>query len=331
MCAGWFDEDLIGTTEYWAGLEAHAPAHDRHLVIGPWTHGLFSEISPTLGEFSFGAHSVVDLPQLHRDFFDRYLRDHAAAEAPAFDLPPARIFVTGADEWRDLDVYPPREAAEHRLYLHSAGNANTRNGDGRLDDRTPGDEPSDRYAFDPADPARPSTPEEERIMFGRGLDQRAFEERADVLVYTTDPLERPIEAIGPAFVELSATTDGRDTDFIARLLDVLPDGRALHLGSWTVGGIIRARYRNGGPEEELLIPGETYAYRIELRHVGHRFLPGHRIRLEVTSSFAPLFRPNPNTGEPIATDTGLRVAQQQIHHRAGAVSALVLPVLPTGG
>jgi putative CocE/NonD family hydrolase len=324
MLAGWFDEDLIGTLEYWAGMNAHTGGEvERHLIIGPWTHNpIWTGGSASLGDLEFGEHARIDTRRLHLDFFDRHLRD---LDRPV--PPEVRVFVSGVNEWRDLPAYPPLDAETRHLYLHSDGGANTLHGDGRLSDQRPGAQPADRYLFDPENPVRPAAGEQ-GISSGRGTDQRYLEERDDVLVYTTDPLDEPVEALGPAFVELHAATDGRDTDFTARLLDVHPDGRALQLGPWAGGGIVRARYRNGGVEEELLTPGEVYEYRIDLRHFGHRFLAGHRIRLEISSSYAPMFRPNPNTGDPIATDTEVRVAEQTIHHSAGASSALVLSVTP---
>jgi putative CocE/NonD family hydrolase len=324
MFAGWFDNDLIGTLEYWAGLNAHTPDEvERHMIVGPWTHNpIWVGGETSLGDLEFGEHARIDTRQLHLDFFDRHLR---GLDRP---VPPrVRVFVTGANEWREIGHYPPLDACDRRFYLHSGGAANTRHGDGRLSDERPGDEPADRYLFDPENPVR--SPAGDLMAVGhRGTDQRYLEERDDVLVYTTDVLDEPVETLGEAFVELHAATDGRDTDFTARLLDVHPDGRAYDLGPRSAGGIIRARYRNGGPEEQLLTPGEIVAYRIDLRHVGHRFLAGHRIRLEISSSYAPLFRPNPNTGNPIATDTEVRIAQQTIHHRATAPSALVLSVVP---
>ena len=126
---------------------------------------------------------------------------------------------------------------------------------------------------------------------------------------------------------IHAATDGLDTDFTAKLVDVHPDGRALKLGWWDAAAI-RARYRNGFEAEELLTPGQEEEYRIKLGHIGHTFLPGHRIRLEVSSSAYPFFAPNPNTGNPVATDTEWRVAQQTVFHDARRPSRLILPVMP---
>ncbi len=323
--AGWFDETLIGTTAYWEGLNAHSVDIERHLIIGPWTHAtVIWGGETTLGDFTFGADGVIDVNDLHLWFLDRHLRGIRGA-----DRPRARIFITGANKWRDLDRYPPPAIGVGRLYLHSSGNANSLEGDGWLDQEAPAIEPPDRYIFDPERPVL-TKPDEVGVLNHRGRDQRYIEERSDVLVYTTAPLEEPLEIIGHVHVELHAATDGRDTDFTARLLDVLPDGRALQLGPWSCGGVIRARYRNGGEREELVTPDAVIKYRIDLRHIGHRFLPSHRVRIEISSSYAPQIRPNPNTGNPLPTDVDVRRARQTIHHTTEAPSALVFPVGPTG-
>jgi putative CocE/NonD family hydrolase len=135
-----------------------------------------------------------------------------------------------------------------------------------------------------------------------------------------------LEVIGTVTMELYAASDARDTDFTAVISDVRPDGTAVVLGSRPVG-IVRARYRNGREAEPtLLTPGEVERYEIDLGAIGHGFLPGHRVRVEVSSSAAPFFNPNQNMGNPIATDTEWRVANQTIFHDAVHPSALLLPV-----
>jgi putative CocE/NonD family hydrolase len=229
----------------------------------------------------------------------------------------------GANEWRDLDAYPPREAEPRSLYLTSGGRANSLSGDGRLAWTVTSDAPPDRYTFDPKHPV-PSR------GFDNGTDQTANQRRDDVLVYTSDVLSEPVEIIGPVEVVLHAATDARDTDFTAKLTDVYPDGRALLLGPQTAG-VIRARYRNGFDREELVTPGAVEEYTIRIGHVGHAFLAGHRIRIEISSSATPFVNPNQNTGNPVATDTEWKVAHQTIYHDRARPSRVVLPVMPAGG
>jgi hypothetical protein len=230
------------------------------------------------------------------------------------------VYVTGSNGWRELADYPPPSAVRRNLYLHSGGKANSSSGDGRLDFTSPAAEPSDTFTYDPAHPV--PLPE---LSFG--LDQQVVEQREDVLVYSTAPLDQPVTVLGRVFVNLFAATDARDTDFTAKLVDVYPDGKAVKLGPKATG-VIRARYRQGYDKERLLTPNKTERYRIELFDVGHTFRPGHRIRVEISSSAYPAVAPNANTGNPVATDTETRVARQRVHHGRGTASHLELPVLP---
>ncbi|MGP3536756.1 CocE/NonD family hydrolase [Microbacterium sp. RD1] len=323
---GSFDEDQPGALTYWRGMQRHSPARDHQfLVWGPWNHAHTSQGGETsIGDFEFTDDSVVDLDQLHLAFFDRYL----AESSSTFNAPPVRIYVTGSNSWREEVTFPLTEEVMRPLFLHSGGAANTLDGDGRLSWDEPREEPEDHYVYDPTDPVTPTMPEG-FISQARGTDQRYLERRRDVLVYTTDVLESPVEVVGATVVELYAASDARDTDFTARLLDVQPDGRALQLGPWALGGVVRARFRNGGEREELLEPGRIERYRIDLRDLAHTFSPGHRIRLEISSSYAPVVHPNPNTGDPIATDADYQSAHQTVFHRAGAATHVRLPVINT--
>ena len=201
------------------------------------------------------------------------------------------------------------------LYLHSGGRANTLDGDGTLSWDEPGDERPDHYTFDP-----------KRPLSGRGhaQDRRPLQRRDDVLVYTTEVLDDAVEIIGRVFVNLYASSDALDTDFTARIADVYPDGRALGLGPTT--GVRRARYRNGYKRTELLTPDKPELFQIELFDIAHRFLPGHRIRIEISSS-DPAVNPNQNTGNPVATDTEWRTASQTVYHDGRRGSHVLLPVM----
>ncbi len=314
---GWFDSALAGAMELWDGMAAHSTAKDRqYLLVGSWDHvQTFFGGKTSVGELDFGDDSIVDMAALHARFFNHVLK----GEGASFDFPRARVYVTGSNRWRDLDAYPPRQSRDQRFHLHSGGEANTVDGDGALGREAPGGEPADNFTYDPQNPV-PSGGRD-----GIAADQRAIEQRQDVLVYTGEVLSEPLEIIGRVSVELYAASDGRDTDFAARLVDVYPDGRAVRLGA-DVSGVVRARSRNGFGRQELLTPGKVERYEILLRDVGHTFLAGHRVRLEVTSSAYPLVNPNQNTGNPIATDTEWRVAQQTVYHDDDHPSALILPV-----
>ncbi|MFN0179583.1 MAG: CocE/NonD family hydrolase [Gemmatimonadales bacterium] len=318
---GWFDWDQPGALFYWRGMQRHSPAASRqYLVVGPWTHPqTWTGGQLSLGEWRFSGESVFDLKPIHLAFFDRYLKGNAGAAT----LPKARIYLTGANVWREGDTYPPAAVRTERFYLHSGGRANSLAGDGTLSRREPAAEPPDRFDYDPTRPVPSSIGGADP----RGIDHRAIERRDDVLVYTSEPLTDTLVIAGPTTVSLVAATDGRDTDFTVKLLDVQPDGRALKLGPTEVG-VIRARYRHGRDRTVLLEPGSVEGYRIELFDIGHAFLPGHRIRLEITSSAFPFIDANTNTGDPPATDTRTRIARQTVYHEAGRASFLELPVWP---
>src|SRR5262245_12821277 len=317
---GWFDGDQPTAMHRWRGMAEHSPSREhQYLLAGPWTHNeTFLGGKIKLGEMDFSSDSVVDNKALHLAFFEHYLKKATAK----FDFPRARVYVTGLNQWRSFDQYPPADARFPLLYLHSGGRANSAAGDGRLSWDSAVDEPPDGFTFDPRNPV-PSKLNGEDLP----LDHRPIERREDVLVYTSDPLADRLEVIGRSYVELFAESDARDTDFTAKILDVYPDGRAVKLGTLPTG-VIRARYRNGLERPELLTPGKPEKYRIELFDFAHAFLSGHRVRIEISSSAYPFIAPNQNTGNPVATDTEWKSARQTVFHDRARPSHVALPVMP---
>jgi putative CocE/NonD family hydrolase len=204
------------------------------------------------------------------------------------------------------------------MYLRSGGRANTAKGDGRLDWQPPGLEPPDRYSYDPRNP----TPGSEQEA---GFDQRATHSRQDVLIYTSAVMDRPLNVLGQVKLELYVASDALDTDFTAKLIDVFPDGRSIMIGPKTA--IFRARYRYGFDREILMVPGKPTKLELDLYDIGHTFLPGHRVQLEVASAAFPQFSPNQNTGSPVATDTIFKVARQMVLHEGQRASRLLLPIV----
>jgi putative CocE/NonD family hydrolase len=312
---GWFDGDQSGALFYWSGMRANSPAADQqYLVVGPWEHAeTYLNGKLSVGEMEFSALSALDVQVLRLGFLDWCLK----GEERAFRMPRATVYLTGANRWLELEDYPSPASRTMSLYLSSNGKANTAEGDGKLVRRAPAQDRPDRYVFDPKNPL-PSGPE--------AGDQRELEARDDVLVYTGPVLKDPVTVLGSPILELHASSDALDTDFTAKLVDVHPDGRAIKV-NWSMG-VLRARYRNGYEKEELLTPGQPGLFRIELSAIGHVFQPGHRIRLEVSSSNFPYVNPNQNTGNPVATDTEWRKANQAVHHSRKLPSRLQLPVIP---
>jgi putative CocE/NonD family hydrolase len=229
----------------------------------------------------------------------------------------------GENRWRSLDDWPPPNARYVPYYLHSGGSANTRLGDGVLSTVPPEDEPQDMYTYDPDDPVPSLGGHNLSIPLGV-QDQRPVQERRDVLVFTSDPLDRPVEVTGPIALKLWAASTAPDTDFTAKLVDVQPDGYARNL----VDGIIRARYRASSTSPAPIEPGRVYEYTIDLWATSNVFLPGHRIQVEISSSNFPRFDRNQNTGAQFGSDAIIETAQQTIYHRAEYPSHILLPIIP---
>ncbi len=323
---GWYDIFLEGTLRNFAGMRTRgksARARQRQrLVVGPWLHGLFNRI---VGAVDFGPGALpdaIDLGGLHLQWFDSCFGDTAATGAPV------RLFVMGANIWRDENEWPLARAVATPFYLNSAGRANSRRGNGCLVAQPVAQEASDVFLYDPEQPvptyggctlmpgAQSAGPQE----------QREVEDREDVLVYTSEPLSEPLEVTGPVEALVYAATDGRDTDFTAKLVAVAPDGRALNL----CDGIVRARYRNSLSNAELLEPGRVYEYRIFLGSTSYVFAPGFRLRLQVSSSNFPRFDRNLNTGGELGMESAGRVAVQRVMHGGAYTSCVILPVIPQG-
>jgi hypothetical protein len=326
---GWYDIFLGGTLHTFAGMRAAAatPAARaaQRLTIGPWTH--FLPFDNKVGEWNFGqraAAGTLDWDGLLLRWFDWVLKGAANG---AGDDPPVRLFVMGENRWRTEQEWPLHRAVPTAYYLRGGGQANSLRGDGWLSPVPPAAEPCDTYVYNPRDPVPTRggglccslvhTP-------GGVFDQRPVEERADVLVYSTPPLDRAVEVTGPVTVTLYAATSATDTDWTAKLVDVHPNGYAQNL----TDGIIRARYRHGPETPQPLTPGAVERYTIDLWATCNVFMPGHRIRLEISSSNFPRFDRNPNTGRAAASESDVQPAFQTVFHDAERPSHVTLPLVP---
>jgi putative CocE/NonD family hydrolase len=318
---GWYDVFLAGTLENFTRMRAEAgtPGARDHtrLLIGPWGHGSAFGTYPDHRFKEFGPDTRVDLGELQLGWLGALLRGNEPDEGP-----PVRIFVMGENRWRDEDAWPLARAREERWFLR---------GDAALSPEAPADEPPDEYVYDPSDPAPTiggptSLPGRMMRPSAGPLDQAPAERRDDVLVYTSPTLERPLEVTGPLELVLYACTSASDTDFVAKLCDVDEEGRSRILSE----GVLRARYRHGFEEPRPVEPDAVDEYRIDLVATSNVFLPGHRIRLDVTSSSFPRFDRNANSGLPLGEDTTdtLQPARQRVFHDGSRPSHLVLPVVP---
>lgn len=325
--SGWYDDEQVGTPLNYIGMStgaktAHARANQR-MIMGPWDHGV--NRSSKLGSVEFGPSAVIDLRAQFVRFFDRWLK----GEDNGLDREPnVSLFVMGENKWRQEQEYPLARTEWTRFYLHSGGNANSRFGDGHLHTDAPtcaGDavEASDRYLYDPSRPF-PFLTDGTSSQIGGPDDYAALEQRADVLVYSTEVLEADTEVTGPISMELFASSSAVDTDFMVKLLDVHPNGFVQRL----TDGMVRARFRNGMEREELIVPGDIYRYEVDCWHLSHVFLKGHRLRVEITSSAFPKYDRNLNTGAPLGRTAEMVTAEQTIWHDAVHPSALLLPIIP---
>jgi putative CocE/NonD family hydrolase len=319
---GWYDTLLQGTLRNFTGLRRHARSErarsGQRLVVGAWTHARPTTASTKIGDVDFGPAAGFDLEAAISEWFDFWLKDGPAS---VLARAPVRLFVMGANTWRDEQEWPLARAVPTPFYLHSDGAANTREGNGSLSQTSPSTEPADRFVYDPWNPV----PTGQRGGYSRlPTDQRDVEQRQDVLVYTTAALPAAIEVTGPITAHLWAASSATDTDFTVKLVDVLPDGTARML----TDGILRARYRAGKTTPRLLTPGHAEELTIEAGATSNVFAAGHRIRIEISSSNFPRFDRNPNTGGTFGQDAELRRAEQTIFHDAARASRIVLPVVP---
>jgi putative CocE/NonD family hydrolase len=302
---------------------AGAASGAQKLIMGPWVHGQMD--SATIGELYMGVSATgagIDLPGLQLRWFDHWLK---GKDTGLMNDAPVRLYVMGDNSWRDEQEWPLARTVWTDYYLHSNGAANTREGDGSLSSAVPsGKEAPDTFVYDPANPV-PSVGGAQLMPVDAGpRNQARVESRADVLVYSTPPLEQDVEVTGPVTAALYAATSAPDTDWTVRLVDVHPDGESYGV----VDGIVRARYRNGRDKPALLEPGEVYEYRIDLTATSRVFKRGHRIRIQVSSSNFPRFARNHNTGAGIATDTELVPATQTVMHDPQYPSRIRLPIIP---
>ena len=315
---GWHDR-LVLTVDHFAGMRANgrtpAARKAQRLVVGPWSHG--SQGPRRVGEMDFGKSAAVDFNALIIRWFDYWLKGKSNG---MMRTAPVRYFVMGENRWRSASAWPVPGATPASFHMVSDGGANTASGDGRLVRRRPRKPGSDRYDYDPRDPVMSLFYES---CQDAPYDQRRLDGRRDVLEYTTGRLRSGVRLVGRPEVVLHAASSARDTDFIVKLMDVHPDGY-VHQVSY---GIVRARFRNGFDDPQPLTPGQIYRYRIPMLPTAVLFRPGHRIRLDVTSSDFPNFDRNHNTGGDDYGEAAFVTARQEIYHGPGHPSRVVLPLV----
>ncbi len=320
---GWFDIFIQGTINGYMGMKNHGATKEARdgvrMIIGPWGHGP----TQSFGGIDFTKDAMIDMFELQLWFYDYHLK---GIKKGLYSEKPVRLFYMGVNKWRDESDWPIPGTEYREIYLTGTGPANSIRGGGVLTFSKPSGTGTDSYRYDPLVPVPTTggnnccgTP----TMAGPA-DQRPVERREDVLVYTGEYLQEPVTIAGPVKMVLHAATDGPDTDWMIKLVDVYPDGYTMPVSE----GILRAKFREGLDRIKLLTPDQVYEYTIELTGTANVFLPGHRIRVDITSSNFPQFDRNPNTGDPLGSSARVRVAHQTIHHGRDHLSRLIIPLVP---
>ena len=312
---GWYDVFLRSTLGSYSTMRREAATAEaragQRLVIGPWPHGW--NVRTVTGEEEFGPEALIDAEALQLEFFDHWLKD-----GPAPAGAPVKLFVMGENRWRDEEAWPLERTTFTPFYLH---------GDGRLaPERPEAAEGSLSYRYDPRDPVPTLGGNIMRAELRGAFDQRALDERSDILRFETEAFTEPQEVTGPLRAVLYASTDGVDTDFMAKLSVIKADNRVMNL----VDGVLRGRFREGYEREVLMAPGEVYRLELDLWATSYRLAPGERLRLDITSSNFPRLARNLNTGEPLGEGVSFRVATQRVYLDRRRASHVMLPLIPTG-
>jgi len=330
---GWYDIFLAGTLRNYMGIKAHggtdAARKGQRLLIQIGGHAGFGR---HIGDVDFGDEAVkfpsTAVLLAWYDYLFKGVQNEFGSEGSAAGKP-VHVFVMGENAYHQESDWPPPQARPTRYFLHSGSSANSLRGDGSLSLTPPKKEAADKFTYDPANPV-PTIGgslccDQEHYEPGP-RDQRAAENRDDVLVYSTKALGEDMEATGPVTLELWAKSSAVDTDFTAKLVDVAPNGLALNL----TDGILRMRYRDSQEKPEMMNPDQVYKITVDLWATSNVFKKGHILRLEVSSSNFPRFDRNLNTGAEQATSREFISATNTILHDAEHPSALVLPVMPAG-
>lgn len=330
----WYDYGPAESLELWNLAKVNSLSDrsrdNQFIIIAPTKHcdyinGDGSE-SLIVGERELGDARLDYSGMLYR-WYDYWLRD---GDDSIINMPKVQYYLMGKNEWRSSETWPLGETTFTKFYLHSAGRANSRYGDGTLSRQAPAEEPADYFVYDPATPVPSLGGQACCTGTDKGAgsyDQSVNEMREDVLVYTSDVLEQGVEVTGPLEVVLYASSSAKDTDFTAKLIDVYPDGRALNIQE----GALRMRYREGFAKKVWMKDGEVYEARLNLHATANYFGPGHRIRLEVSSSNFPRWDRNLNTGGNNFDETEWEIARNTVHHSTQYPSHVVLPIIEAAG
>ena len=328
---GWFDaENLFGALEVYRNVERTSPGTQNTLVMGPWFHGGWSRgDGSSLGDAQFnGKTAEYYRENIEFPFFQEKLKGKGEAK-----LPEAFVFETGSNVWRKYDAWPPKGVAEKSIYLRE---------EGKIAFDAPTAEGRDEYVSDPAHPVNfietVSTGMEREYMTA---DQRFAARRPDVLVYQTEPLDKDLTISGPVGVDLTVSTSGTDSDWVVKLIDVYPEDEAdprpnptkVKLGGYQQmirGDVMRGKFREGFDKPKAFTPDEPTPVGFTMPDTCHTFRKGHRLMVQVQSSWFPLVDRNPQTFVDIyaAKESDFKKATQRVYHAPGKASRLKVLAMP---
>jgi len=331
--AGWWDqEDFYGPITIYEALEKHDTEHKNFLVVGPWYHGGwgFEAQGDKLGAIDFGSPTAAHFRKdIMAPFFAYYLKDQGSGK-----FPEAAVFEAGTNKWREFDSWPPKAGITHeRLYFQPAGGA-------AFEPPTAaGDSGFDSYVSDPRHPVPYRHRPIERDASWRTWlveDQRFVDNRPDVLTYETGPLDADVTLAGAITAHVFAATTGSDADWVVKLIDVYPDtmpaGQPKQMGGYELmvaNDVFRGRFREGYTTPKPITPNQVEEYKVDLHTQDYKFLKGHRIMVQVQSTWFPIIDRNPQQYVPsifAATEHDFRSARERVYRSGARASYLDFPV-----
>ncbi len=325
----WYDVSIGPNLAMYNHVRQHAEGdvkNEQWAIIAPVGHCAYTRATEhtVVGERDVGD-ARWDYQSMINGFFDRFVKGSGGQVLDT--MPKVRYYVMGKEEWHSSDTWPPAGAKPMTFFLSSGGKANTRNGDGTLAARAPGRDAPDRFTYDPMNPVMSHGGNvccQGNAVTPGSLDQREMEERPDILVYTSEPFENGLELTGPITPTLYVSSDAKDTDFTVKVIDVYPDGTAYNLDE----SIQRMRYRDGYDKPLVWMePGKVYKVTLQPLTTSNWFGPGHRLRIEISSSNFPRFDRNLNTGGNNYDESKGVVAHNVVHHSRQYPSQIEVTVM----
>jgi putative CocE/NonD family hydrolase len=312
---GWFDFALGHNLDHFTDLQQNGHSQcGQRLLIGPWGHlNLGDRVS---GDVDFGPEAVVDIDHLQLEWFETWLK---GIRNDALEGPPVRLFMMGENRWIEMDTWPPPTVDYQPFYFREgpgSSDASLNNGSLRFE-KPSNEEKPDSLLYDPDQPIPSLASDIDSLP----KDYRSLEH--EMLTYTSEPLEQPFRVVGPVKATLYGCSSALDTDWVVRLCDVWPDGRSMSV----CDGILRARFNHSAMDEELLVQNQVYKFDIDLWATAQTFLPGHKIRVQVTSSDFPRYDRNLNTGGPFGEEIQGKAAVNTVFHEPLRPSHILLPIM----